>query len=186
RLGFRQCLRIEFDHRVEARSGVVDGGDAVEVGLGEFTAAEAVVAHARLQLRDVELGVGEVLVRNSRGGGRRGSRRWRRRFAAAAEQAQAEQNRDEHAHGSSPINEDRSRILVSWGWLQPGASATERARRSAPWAQGIRRDRIAPMGRSYVLRGLLQKSSRLKPLPRTPRSCGAASAASSWPDALRE
>src|SRR5690606_26262252 len=97
-----------------------------EVGLGELATAEPVVPHARLQLGDVKLGVGEVLDRSRRGGSGLGFLRWGSRFVVAAEQAQAEQGRDEHAHGISPINEDRPRILFSRERFQPWAFATER------------------------------------------------------------
>ena len=40
RVGFLHRVWIELDHRVERRAGVVDRGDAVEVGLGERVAVE--------------------------------------------------------------------------------------------------------------------------------------------------
>src|SRR3546814_11942403 len=53
-----------------------------------------------MQVGYVEFGVGKVLAGRGRGGGGPGFRRRWRRFAAAAEQAQAEQGREERAHGN--------------------------------------------------------------------------------------
>src|SRR3546814_13360947 len=100
RVGFPQRVGVELDHRVEAGPGVVDGCDAVEVGLGELAAAEVAVGHSRLQVGDVEFGVGKVLAGRGRAGGGPGFRRRWRRFAAAAEQSQDAQGRADWETGN--------------------------------------------------------------------------------------
>ena len=55
RIGFAERVGIEFDHRVEARAGIIDGGDPGEVSLRQCMAAEGAVPHALLQLGDVTL-----------------------------------------------------------------------------------------------------------------------------------
>ncbi len=57
---FLHGVGVDFDDRVQLRPGLVDRGDAVQVGAGEGAAVEFAALHASLQVVDVQFGVGEV------------------------------------------------------------------------------------------------------------------------------
>ena len=59
RVGFLECIGIGLDHGVECRAGIVDGGDAVEIGLRQRAAVQFAAGHACAQIGDVGFSEGE-------------------------------------------------------------------------------------------------------------------------------
>ncbi len=106
---FLQGIGVEFQHRAQAGSGAVQGGDALEVGGGEGGAVQLTADHPRLQIGHVGFGVGEGHVAAAGRGGVRG--RCRRTAAHGKQGGQGrgqagQQGRQERAHrtaGSAPI-----------------------------------------------------------------------------------
>ncbi|KAG0773624.1 hypothetical protein G6F22_014724 [Rhizopus arrhizus] len=83
RCGFLQCIRVELDHRAQARPGAVQGRNALQVGLGQGGAVQLTGGHPRLQIGDIGFGVRERHVA-ARGFGR--MRAGRGRAAASRKQ----------------------------------------------------------------------------------------------------
>ena len=113
RVGFLERVGIEFDHGVERRTGVVDRGDAVEIGLRECMAAEFATAHARRQVTDAGFGESEV--------GRNGGFRLGRLYGSSqALDPFAGAQRHDHgngqcsgAHGAAAVDSAQDRHCVS-------------------------------------------------------------------------
>ena len=98
-IGFLQCVGIEFDDSFECGAGIIDRGDAIEVGLRQSTTAQFAAAHARLQsgnvdLREVESDV--VRPRRTAIGRRRG------RPGIAGSQQERKCNGQDRTHRDSP------------------------------------------------------------------------------------
>ena len=59
RVGFGECLWIEFDHRVERRARLVDRRDALQVRLRQRVAGQIALRHALLERDDADFVEGE-------------------------------------------------------------------------------------------------------------------------------
>ena len=97
RIGFLQCVGIGLDHGIEPRAGVIDRGDAVQVGLGQCAAGQRARGHLLLERGDAGF-----LERKRRGC--RGFRRGRLRgvgLLAGGQQQQRDREREAgHRRGS--------------------------------------------------------------------------------------
>jgi hypothetical protein len=58
----RECerVRIELDHGIQLRPGLIYLGDAVEIGLGQLHRGQPAASHLRLQILYRRLGEGEL------------------------------------------------------------------------------------------------------------------------------